>query len=137
MRARPKYAEALRRERPLAPFIPYSSQIAPDTLLTRDGDLLRLWRLSGISHETVDPEDIQRRLEELNTALKSLASPHVALWTHLLRRRVSDRLVATFDNEFCRTLDEKYYSTFADYPMMANELYLTLIYRPQPARLSR
>ena len=137
MRARPKYAEALRRERALAPFIPYSSQLTSDTLLTRDGDLVRLWRLGGISHETADPAAIQRRLDELNTALKSWASPHVALWTHLLRRRLSDRLVATFDNAFCRSLDQAYYDTFADYRMMANELYLTLLYRPQPARLGR
>ena len=136
-RARPKYDQALQRERPLAPYLPYSSQIAPDTLLTRDGDLLRLWQLSGISHETADPDDIQRRLDELNTCLKSLASPQVALWTHLVRRRTSDRLVSTFDNDFCRDLDQKYYDTFADYRMMANELYLTLIYRPQPTRLGR
>src|SRR5512143_3232699 len=109
MRAPLKYAAALRRERTLAPFIPYSSPLAPDTLLTRDGDLLRLWRLSGISHETADPADIQRRLDELNMALKSWASPQVALWTHLIRWRVSERLVAHFDNAFCRDLDRAYY----------------------------
>ncbi|MBD4239831.1 type IV secretion protein C, partial [Xanthomonas citri pv. citri] len=68
---------------------------------------------------------------------RSIASEHVAMWTHILHRKTTDRLVSHFDNEFCRQLDEKYYASFTGYKMMANELYVTLVYRPHPSRIGK
>lgn len=137
MRERSKYSNEVRRERALAPFIPYSSHVTSNTIITKDGDYLRIWRLGGISH-IADPDDLQLRLDQWNTTLRGLgASANVSIWTHMVRRRVSERLDSTFDNDFCRDLDKRYYDTFAGYRMMANELYLTLIYRPNPSRVGR
>ena len=137
MGARPKYFEQVNRQRSITEYIPYSSHLTPDTIITREGDLLRIWKVSGIPFETVDPEDVVLRKEQLNTMLRSVGSQNVALWTHTLRRRTSDRLDGVFENDFCRDFNKKYFDSFTGYRMMANELYLTLVYRPTPTRMER
>ena len=97
---------------------------------TRDNDYLQVWKIGGISFETVDDDMLDVRKEQLNTIWRSLGTEHFAIWTHNIRRQTTDRLVAEYPNEFCRALDKKYYDSFAGYKMMANELYLTVLYRP-------
>lgn len=137
MVAKSAYFKQVNQERSLRHFIPYSSHMTPSTIMTKSGDLLRIWKIGGMSHEGTDPELIQIRMDQLNTLWRSIASAHVAVWTHQVRRQISDRLHATFENDFCRELDKKYYDSFSGYRMMANELYLTLMYRPEPSRVSK
>jgi type IV secretion/conjugal transfer VirB4 family ATPase len=136
MPASTAFSAELKRERSVASFIPYSSHITPTTLVTREGDYVRMWRVAGISH-IADPADLQLRLDQWNTTLRSLGIANVAIWTHLVRRRISERLDSRFDNDFCRAFDRRYYDSFSGYRMMANELYLTLVYRPVASRTVR
>lgn len=137
MSAQAKYAQQTNRERAVAPFLPYSSHVSVNTVVTKDGDFMRIYKMTGISFETVDADDILLRKDQLNTLFRSIASANVALWTHNVRRQTTDRLQSTFENKFCHDFDKKYFDSFAGYRMMANELYLTVIYRPQPTRFGR
>lgn len=137
MTARQKYFDQMAKERTVTPFLPYSSHVSPNTIITRDGDFVRMWKVGGIAHEAADPELVQLRMDQLNTLFRSIGSSNVAIWTHNVRRQTSDRLHSTFDNDFCRVLDQKYYDSFAGYRMMANELYMTLVYRPNPSTMGR
>jgi type IV secretion/conjugal transfer VirB4 family ATPase len=137
MNAQVQYHQQLSRERDVAPFIPYSNHVSDNSLVTKEGDYVRIYKLSGISFETVDGADILLRKEQMNTLLKSIGSQHVALWTHTVRRKTSDRLVATFKNKFCHDMNKKYYDSLSGYRMMSNELYLSVIYRPAPTRLDK
>ena len=48
---RPRHWARARRENPLARFIPFSSLVSPHDVMTRGGDLLRIWRLDGVPFE--------------------------------------------------------------------------------------
>lgn len=137
MLAQSTYQKQIAKERALANFIPYANHISPNVISTKEGNYLRIWKVGGISHESADPHVMQLRLDQLNTLLRSIGSEHVAVWTHNVRRQISDRLESTFENDFCRDFDKRYYDSFAGYKMMGNELYFTLIYRPNPSRLGR
>jgi len=137
MNARVRYDDQIQHERSTAPFIPFSSHVADDTIILKSGDLMRSWRLEGISFETADEDDIVSRKEQLNTLLRSISSDHVALCSHTVKRRKSDRLIASFTSEFSREFDERYAESFAEYRMMGTDLYLTLIYRPTPSGAAR
>lgn len=137
MGAIPRYFKQINHEMSAAPFIPYSSQIRPDVTVTKEGDYLRTWKIAGIPHETVDEDDIQRRLDNLNIFYRNIAGPNVAIWTHNARRRVTERLDSKFTNNFCRDFDKKYYDSLSGYRMMANELYLTLVFRPNPGKFKK
>lgn len=137
MSAQPKFFAQLNRENSISKYIPFSSHVTDNTIITREGDFLRTWKISGIPHESSEPEDIQIRLDQLNTLWRSIGSEKIAIWTHNVRRRTSDRLPGSFDNNFCEALNNKYYDSFAGYRMMATELYLTVIYRPYPTGFGR
>jgi len=133
----PAYAAQMRREQSIAPYIPYSAHVTRDTVTTKDGAYIRTWKVEGVTHETADTIEIQAQVDNLNTLIRAIASNTVALWSHTVRHETSDRLEAEFDNEFCQKLNDRYYDTFAEYKMMAVDLYLTLVYRPHPTRFGR
>jgi len=137
MNAQIQYAKAVGRERSMASFIPQRNHITPDTIITKQGDLQRTWRLQGIAFETADIEDIHARKMQLNTLLRSIGSSQVAIWQHTCPRIVSDKLEAEFQNKFCRRFDRKYFNALGNSEMIQTDLYLTLIYRPVPSAIAK
>jgi type IV secretion system protein VirB4 len=127
----PKHMPVAKRERAIAPFVPYSCVVAPDTIKTREGDYLRIWKLVGVPFETTDAEDLAQWKNNLNTLFRAIGTEKVSFYVHQVRRQMNDRLPGNFENSFCRELDEKYYASFDTYRMLQNELYFTLVYRPQ------
>jgi len=137
MNARPMLEAAAGREVPVADFIPFSSHVSDHVIRTREGDYVRAWKMAGIAFETADPADILVRHEGFNQLVRSLPGGHVGLWSHRLRRRVTDHFATSYDNRFCQELATRYYASFAGYRMMANELYLSVVYRPNRTKLGR
>ncbi|MDN8000200.1 VirB4 family type IV secretion/conjugal transfer ATPase [Burkholderia multivorans] len=125
------------REVALADFVPFSSHVDDYVIRTREGDYLRVWKIAGIAFEAADPGDILVRHEGFNQFVRSLPGGHVGLWSHRIRRRVTDHFATPYGNPFCQALATRYYASFAGYRMMANELYLTVVYRPHRTRLGR
>ena len=135
MRANPKYLSVANREVALSDCIPYSRHVTDHVIRTREGDYLRIWKLAGIAFEAADPADILVRHNGFNQLVRGLPGGHVAFWSHRLRRRVSDHFATSYGNRFCQELATRYYASFAGYRMMANELYLTLVYRPNRTKV--
>ncbi|MFP3614324.1 VirB4 family type IV secretion/conjugal transfer ATPase [Paraburkholderia sp. SIMBA_050] len=137
MGAQPQLVDVAEREVVLADFVPFSSHVTDQVIRTREGDYLRVWKIAGIAFEAADPGDILVRHEGFNQLVRSLPGGHVGLWSHRIRRRVSDHFATPYGNPFCQELATRYYASFAGYRMMANELYLALVYRPHRTRLGR
>jgi len=77
----------LQRELSAAAMIPLTAHVDAHVARTRAGDYVQTLRLGGISFESADDEDINNWHERLNVLLRNIASPHLALWTHVVRRR--------------------------------------------------
>ena len=137
MQITPKHGVVANREVVLADTIPYSTHVTGYVIKTREGDYLRIWKLAGIAFEAADPVDILVRHDGFNQLVRGLPGGHTALWSHRLRRQVTDHFTTPYANRFCQELATRYYASFAGYRMMANELYLTLVYRPNRTRLGR
>jgi type IV secretion system protein VirB4 len=137
MSPRPRHWAQARAENPLARFVPFSSLISPHDVITRGGDYLRVWRLEGVAFECADEHQIAERHEALCSLLRNLAGGQWALWTHRLHRVVSDRLQDPAQPGFARDLSLAYQAKLGERRMMSNELYLTLVYRPNVSRVSR
>ena len=137
MDAQPQFIDVAEREVRLADFVPFSAHVTDHVIRTREGDYLRVWKIAGIAFEAADPGDVLVRHEGFNQLVRSLPGGHVGLWLHRIRRRVTDHFATPYGNAFCQELATRYYASFAGYRMMANELYLTLVYRPHRTRLGR
>lgn len=131
----------------LADYIPFGTQVAPDVIkLRHTGDYLAIWRLEGISFETADINFIATQKQGLNQLIQSLGGGQFALWSHKVRRGVNERLDATFVNSFAQRFSDLYQDNLHAvdgttgeplHKQMVTELYLSLIYRPTPSKVTR
>ena len=125
-----KRSAALRREMTAARHIPCSSHVSMNVVKTVFGDYLQVFRLAGASFESADDEQLNTLHERLNVLWRNIASPNVALWTHVIRRRERCELPEGSLQGFAQDLATKYHDRLATETLMVNELYLALIYRP-------
>ncbi|MGM9484902.1 VirB4 family type IV secretion/conjugal transfer ATPase [Roseateles sp. NT4] len=135
--ARPRLWAQARNENSLAAFVPFSSMVTPHDVITRGGDYLRVWRLDGVNFECSDQQQLIDRHEALCSLLRNLSGGQWAIWTHRLHRFVTDALQDPQELGFAQDLSQAYQATLNKRPMMSNELYLTLIYRPNISKITR
>lgn len=137
MGAAHKFIDALRTEVPISDFIPYSSHVTKHIVRLRTGDYVATLRLQGAAHESADAQDINVWHAQLNNWARNIASPNVALWSHVVRRDYNDFPDGAFSNPFARELNERYRQHLAGQRSLINELYLSIVYRPQPTQTLR
>ncbi len=134
---RPRHWAQARRENALARFVPFSSLVSPHDVITRGGDYFRVWRLDGVPFECADETLVAERHEALCSLLRNLGGGQWAVWMHRLHRNVVDALQDPAEPGFARDLSLAYHARLRTQPMMSNELYLTLVYRPNGSRMNR
>jgi len=122
-------AGRLRRELMASMRIGLGAHVAPHVIKTHAGDYVQTFRLTGASFECADDEELNACHERLNVFWRNCASPQLALWTHVIRRRDATALPKG-GTEFSTALDAKYRSRLAGQTLMVNELYLSTVYRP-------
>jgi type IV secretion system protein VirB4 len=123
---------AARRELPAAGRIPYAAHVAAGVVRTEFGDYLQTFRLGGASFETNDDAELNNWHERLNVLWRNIASPSVALWVQLIRRRASISWPgsATAASGFAADLQSRYQRRLRGETLMQNEIYLSVLYRP-------
>src|ERR1700722_12293697 len=127
---------AIRREQMVERCIPYAAHVAEHVVRLESGDYVQVFRLGGASFESADDVQLNNWHERLNVLWKNLASPNVAIWTHLIRRRETGTGLALAPAEaippifFSDALVAKYQQRLAGETLMVNELYLAFVYRP-------
>lgn len=109
--------------------IPYTAHVAEHVIRTKWGDYLQVFKLSGASFESADDEQLNNWHERLAIALRNAASPNVALWTHVIRRRERSYPQGTFGKGFAAELNAHYKERLSGERLMVNELYLSTVYR--------
>jgi type IV secretion system protein VirB4 len=119
----------LRRELLAADRIPYTVQISDSVVRTCLLDYVQVFRLGGVSFESADDEQLNNWHERLNILWRNIASPNVALWTHVIRRREATPWLREPGSGFAAALLNKYRERLAHESLMVNELYLSTVYR--------
>ena len=122
---------AMNRELFGATNIPYTAHVHEHVVKTKAGDYIQGFRLAGASFQSADDADINNGHERLNILLRNLASDQVALWTHIVRRRENVYPPGECPPGFSRELDTHYRERVTGETLMVNELYLSVVYRPQ------
>jgi type IV secretion system protein VirB4 len=123
-------ASALRRESAAAARIPCNAHVAPNVIKTAFGDYVQVLRLDGASFESAADDRINTWHERLNVLWRNIASPNVALWTHVIRRRAAVYTAHDGSTGFADSLGAKYARRLAGESLMVNDLYLAIVYRP-------
>src|SRR4029079_12532818 len=121
---------SLRREMPVAGRIPYSAHVSPHVIRTTAGDYVQAFRIAGASYECADDVTVNLWHERLNIAYRSIASPNVAIWTHLVRRRSRGYPSGHLQVAFACPLNDRYRQRIDGEQLMVNELFFSVVYRP-------
>src|SRR5262245_13793214 len=119
-----------RRELDASLRIPYTSHVTQHLVRTRAGDFVQVFRLGGGSFQSADDETLNQWHERLNLAWRNIASPQVALWVHIVRRRERMMRMAPTGSGFEKQLARRYQGRLAEEALMVNALYLSVVYRP-------
>jgi type IV secretion system protein VirB4 len=118
-----------RREMTAAQRIPYAAHVGPEVIKTAQGDYVQVFRLAGVSFECTDDEMLNTWHERLNVLWRNLASPQLALWAHVIRRREATSIPSR-SADFAGALEHRYRAKLCEEKLMVNELYLSTVYRP-------
>jgi len=135
--ARPRHWARAQSENPLTRFVPFSSLVSSVDVITRGGDYLRVWRLDGVAFECADEHTIAERHEAKCSLLRNLAGGQFAVWEHRLHRAIEDDMGLPTEPGFARDVAQAYGGLLRKQRMMSNELYMTLIYRPNASTVGR
>ncbi len=130
-----KVESVLKGEKDVSMFIPYSNHITKSIVKTLEGDYVVTLRLEGAVYESVDTVDLNAWHEQINGFLRNMSSPNIALWSHIVRRKYDRYPAGEFKNKFARDLNEKYKKSMMAKNLFINELYLSIIYRPEPSKI--
>ena len=77
-------------ERAISSMIPYSHHVDDGVIATKNGEYLAVIKLDGRSHFAAELETVERWVYDLNNKFKAIAKENVALWSHMVRRKVDE-----------------------------------------------
>jgi type IV secretion system protein VirB4 len=119
----------VRREFLSSTQVPYTAHVSEHVIRTKWGDYVQVFKISGASFESADDEQLNNWHERLAIALRNVASPNIALWTHVIRRRERAYPEGSFGEGFASELNARYRERLSGERLMVNELYLSTVYR--------
>jgi type IV secretion system protein VirB4 len=119
-----------RRERPVSSHLPYLRHVDDFIVKSKSGLLMNFIKLEGFSFQTADWSSINVRMLGRNDLVRTVGNSRFALYSHIIRREIEPTIPSSFDNAFCRELDEHYHTVLSKRRMFVNDLYLTIIRRP-------
>jgi type IV secretion system protein VirB4 len=125
----PNRDSLVRREFLASNQVPYTAHVSEYVVRTKWGDYVQVFKLGGASFESADDEQLNNWHERLSIALRNIASPNVALWSHVIRRRERSYPEGSFEIPFAARLNERYKARISGERLMVNELYLATVYR--------
>lgn len=126
-----RYAQSLPAHEPAVnDYVPFSHHVTDSIIATRSWEYLSVWRLDGRPFQGYSDEERKAWIDDLNNVLRGWPSGF-GLWTHLIRRRVSEYPESEFPDAFSRAHDAAYRKVFDGKPPLINEMYFTILQRAQ------
>jgi type IV secretion system protein VirB4 len=120
----------LRRESDARSHLPYARHVNDHVVALDSGALMLMFQIQGASFETADARDLNDWHLKLNQAWRNLADEQLAVWHHLIRRRVKPEPSTGYRSAFAAELGAAWDARAADRPLWVNELFVTLVLHP-------
>ena len=122
------------RDESAAFHIPYTSHVTEQIVKTTNGYVMA-FKLSGIGFENADDDQLNNWHERLNVFYRNLSKPNISIWQTVIRHREDTYPDGHFEPGFAQDLNKKYRQRIAQETLMVNDIYVAIVYRPQPGKL--
>ena len=108
-------------------FIPYVCHYNPNTILTKNGELLQVIRITGFKNDSIISEMIALRDAVRDSIASNVKDNKVAFWFHTIRRRKNIVPRGEFHDFFSSEVNKKWNENYKWNDQYVNELYITII----------
>ncbi len=108
-------------------FIPYVCHFDANTILTKNGELLQIIRITGFSSTTVVSELVSLRQAVRQSLTGSVLDEDIAFWFNTIRRKKDIRPNGKFDDFLSSEINEAWNNKNNLEDQFVNELYITVI----------
>lgn len=123
-------APALGPERLTARYLPYSHHVTHQIIACDNLEYLAVIRVAGRSPDAHSAQERHEWIEALHNVLRGLPLGTVGLYSHIVRRRVTEYPQSRFAQPFAAQFDHAYRATFDANGLMVNDLYLSVLVHP-------
>jgi type IV secretion system protein VirB4 len=131
-----KNHKAIINEQAQGIHIPYTSHVAEQVVKTNNGYVMA-FKLGGIGFENADDDQLNNWHERLNVFYRNISKPNISIWHTIVRHREDKYPDGKFEPGFAHDLNEKYRQRIANETLMVNDMYVAVVYRPQPSALGK
>lgn len=114
-------------KKPDQDFIPYVCHYDPTTILTKNGELLQVIRITGFNNDSIISEMISLRDAVRDSITDNVKDNKVAFWFNTIRRRKNIKPKGEFSEFFAKKVDEVWDAENSWSDQYVNELYVTVI----------
>lgn len=131
-----KNHKAIINDESAAVHIPYTSHVTEQIVKTYNGYVMA-FKLSGIGFENADDDQLNNWHERLNVFYRNISKPNISIWQTVVRHRENTYPDGQFEPGFAHNLNEKYKQRVAQETLMVNDIYVAIVYRPQPGKIGK
>jgi type IV secretion system protein VirB4 len=126
---RNKAAAKVVATKPDEDFIPYASHLDKNTVLTKNGELIQIIRITG-KNENTGFNLFSLRDSIRDAIAENVKDEYFAFWFHTIRRKksVASSKNVNYDNFFANEIDEIWIKQNGLHSQFVNELYITIIH---------
>lgn len=129
------FSSLLKRERRVGDRLPYVRHLDDRTLELRGGMLMQSIVLEGFPFETADTDELNYRFAVRETMLRGVGHSRLAIYHHVVRRRASAALAASFADSLCAHIDRAWQARLSSKNLFVNDLFLTIVHKPSQGRV--
>ncbi len=111
-------------------FIPYAAHFDEETLVTKNGELLQVIKVTGFNFEVIKEEkdDIKPLRALVREVLKkTITDDSYSFWIHTIRREADISTEGSYKQKLCNDINEKWVANNKLRTQFINELYITII----------
>ena len=110
--------------------LPYARLADEHTLLLRDGSLMGALQVPGLLFETEDTDALNAHAITREVMLRSNLDARFVMYHHVIRRRVSVELEASFDDPLAAHIDRRWREKLQGGSLFVNDQFVSLVRRP-------
>jgi type IV secretion system protein VirB4 len=110
--------------------LPYARLVDEHTLLLRDGSLMSALQVPGLLFETEDTDALNAHAVTREVMLRSNLDARFVMYHHVIRRRVSVELEASFDDPLAAHIDRRWREKITSGSLFVNDQFVSLVRRP-------
>ncbi|WP_193061069.1 VirB4 family type IV secretion/conjugal transfer ATPase [Halomonas sp. 3A7M] len=112
-------------------FIPYCHHVSDTIISLEDGGVMTIFKVDGRTHLSASDQELIRWVRDLSARLRQLGNEHVEIYIHHHHKELEQMpFIKGSGGYFVQRLTSSYQEKFKDTPLMVNDFYLTIIYRP-------